>query len=575
MHNSTSLTDGIQCLLKSKNPKSIFLARQLIFSQLPASHFIENFLNENSGKRQNLDRFPMMRPIYDHLPERLLLKCSRKTLKSTLLSNIIALNMIRWNYYNILYVGPQEKSVQYFSTHYINPRFDSPNIKKLFVKGWEKNDVYGKKLADTNSSVLLRYASEDATRIRGPATDHNIHDEVQDMNWEILPIIRETMALSPYKREYFAGTPLTTDNTINVLWLSSNQMEWATKCTGCNHWNMLVIDNNPRKMIQPNGYCCSRCGKLLDTTQGEWVTTAPTKPGGMIGYHLAQPLLPFFNQDKKEWDKFYLKVTDPNYAEYQFYNEALGLAFDIGAKPITEAELKALCILGPTKDENGNLLILKNSKSRYVRYVVGVDWGVSQVTSRTVACYAGLRNDGILEIFDFKVFKDQGHEEHIKEIADVCNRFQALCACDSGPDPIRGVDLAQQTSPKRTTLVRYENGKLIQRYFIPPGAKDWRQNRYCLHRSDTLSFVFRMLKAGKILFPDWGESKEVLKDILNEFIEVKDNGLVQELAYRHAPSQPDDFLHALNFATITAYSSIGDKILHGPSTTAMEISPHD
>lgn len=579
MHDTSVVTAGINRLFESKNPNSVFLARQLLFTHVPASYFIERYLQDNEGRAQNLELFPMMRQIYDHLPQKLLLKCSRKTLKSTLLSNIITLNMIRWNHYKMLYVAPQEATTKYFSSNYVSPRFESPELKKIFVKGWYKNDVYEKIFADTNSAVLFKYAKEDATRVRGPATDQNMHDEVQDILFEILPIIKETMALSRYKRETFAGTPLTTDNTINELWKRSTQLEWATKCEACNHWNMLTIENNPMKMIQKHGYSCAKCGKVINTTKGEWVSAvANPQDIDLVGYHLAQPLLPHFNQSPKEWKEIYQKVTDGKYGTHQIFNEVFGLAYDVGSKPITKEQLASLCILGPTREQDSDeLRILNKNRNRYIKYVTGVDWGVNSVTSRTAVVHGAIRSDGVFEVFDAKIFDTLDYEEHIKVIAEISNKVNSIVVADSGPDPIRGHKLAEITSPQRALLVRYGNGKLVQSYDMPKGAPNWKANRYVLHRSDCLSFTFRMLQGGKILFPQWSEMDKAMEDILAEFIEVKDKpgALNAELMYSHAPHKPDDFLHALTFAIVAAYSAIGDPSLTGPSSSARELNGID
>lgn len=567
-HSVKDIITKVQGLFDSKAPQSVFLARQLMLTKLPASHFIEKYLNNNEGTRQDLSLFPMMRPIYDSLPQRLLLKCSRKTLKSTLLSNIICLNMIRWNYYKMLYVAPQEQSTKYFSSNYVSPKFDSPNLKKIFLKGWEKNDVYEKIFADTNSAILFKYAKEDATRCRGPATDHNIHDEVQDMLFEILPIIAETMALSYYKREFYAGTPLTTSNTINELWKRSNQLEWATKCTSCNHWNMLTEDNNPIAMIRPEGLSCSKCSTLLDTTQGLWVSaTSKQEKTDLVGYHLAQPIIPFYNRDAKSWKVVYKKVTDGSYGMHQIYNEVFGLAYDTGSRPITMEDLKKLCVLGKSKDEYGNMNIFIKNKPTYIKTTTGVDWGVNMITSRTAAVHGAVRSDGRYEVFDATIFSSNDYDDHIEQIACRSNSIQSAIAADGGPDPIRAHKLGELTDPSRMLIVRYGSGKLVQEYQLPKGAPDWKSARFVLHRSDCLSFTFRMLKEGKILFPDYGEMEQAFNDILNEFIETKLGALNKELVYSHAPTAPDDFLHALTFALVTAYTAIGDPQLRGPSSS--------
>ena len=134
MSYHVTIKDTVEKLLRKNNAKSSFLARQLIFSVLPPSHFVENYLYDNEGRLQKLDAFPMLKHIYDNMPQKLLLKCSRKTLKSTLLSNFICLNLIRWNYFKMMYVGPQELTTKYFSSNYIPPRFESPKIKNLLRK---------------------------------------------------------------------------------------------------------------------------------------------------------------------------------------------------------------------------------------------------------------------------------------------------------------------------------------------------------------------------------------------------------------------------------------------------------
>lgn len=562
-----------------------------MFSVLPPTYFVEKCLENNEGDMQSLENFPMLRPIYNSLPSRLLLKCSRKTLKSTLLSNFICLNLIRWNKYKMLYVGPQELSTKYFSAHYVAARFESPRIKKIITKGWRKNDVFEKTLADTESSLILRYVSDDATRCRGPATDQNIHDEVQDIAFDQLPIIAETMAMSKFKREIFAGTPLTTDNTINAMWLRSNQLEWAMRCEGCGRWNTLTEDNDPIAMIKPVGLCCSKCEKKINSRNGEWVAFNPAaynpasieqqkaelKEGeeikvaeNLVGYHLAQPLLPHFNEDPNEWRKFYVKVHNGSYTMAQVMNESLGLAYDIGTKPITEVELRKLCMLGPqySKDAPNVLKILKENKYKYRYYASGTDWGVNNDTSRTANVTAAMRDDGIIEVFFAKIFTSFDYESHIREIAKIANPVAAFCASDSGPDPIRGIKLVEYTSPTRSQLVRYEHGRVIQRYEIPPNAFDWRQNRWCLHRSDTMSLVFRLLKSGRILFPQWEEMSDYMRDILNVYIEVKEGQYRQELFYRHDADKPDDFMHALNFCVCQLLMASNDPLLLGPSTSS-------
>lgn len=199
------------------------------------------------------------------------------------------------------------------------------------------------------------------------------------------------------------------------------------------------------------------------------------------------------------------------------------------------------------------------------------------ITSRTASCHGAIRSDGIYEVFDGKIYESLDYMDHIRDIAKMSNSIQSLVCSDGGPDPIRAHTLGELTSPTRTLIARYGNGKLIQSFDMPQGAINWKQNRYILHRSDCLSFTFRMLKGKKVIFPSWMDMDKCMEDILAEFIEVKEGGtktkiggLTQELMYSHAPNRPDDFLHALTFALVTAYSAIGDPMLKGPSSSGTE-----
>jgi hypothetical protein len=81
--------------------------------------------------------------------------------------------------------------------------------------------------------------------------------------------------------------------------------------------------------------------------------------------------------------------------------------------------------------------------------------------------------------------------------------------------------------------------------------------------------VIRQLKAGKILFPQWGDVAEYMQDLMNVFIEVRDGMYGQEVVYNHHPKQPDDAMHSLVFALCAGYMASGDSsLLEGRSSSA-------
>jgi hypothetical protein len=355
------------------------------------------------------------------------------------------------------------------------------------------------------------------------------------------------------------------------MWLTSNQLEWMMKCESCNHWNSLTEGNEPLKMVQPAGLSCSKCGKIISSRKGEWVCTNPAKEHLMTGYHLAQPILPHFNEDPKEWREIYQKVHSGSAELNVVMNETFGLSFDIGSKPITQEELIKVCTLGKQYEDSSekSLAIYNQRKRTYVGFTMGVDWGVSMAQSRTVATLGGIRSDGIYEVLMAKVYKGYDYEAHIKHIAEQANFVSAYCVSDSGPDPIRGIKLCELTGDNRSQLAAYRRTKMIQHF--EPGTYDWRQNRWVLHRSDVISLVIRKIKEGKILFPCWEDVSEYMQDLLNVYMEVRDGLYGQELIYDHHPKQPDDAMHSLVYAVCAGYMLIGDLVLNGPSSSAGKV----
>jgi hypothetical protein len=55
--------------------------------------------------------------------------------------------------------------------------------------------------------MYFSYAFLDAERTRGIPADKNVIDEVQDMNYDFLQIIHETLSGQPLGLKQYAGTP--------------------------------------------------------------------------------------------------------------------------------------------------------------------------------------------------------------------------------------------------------------------------------------------------------------------------------------------------------------------------------
>src|SRR5690606_38691277 len=98
----------------------------------------------------------------------------------------------------------------------------------------------------------------------------------------------EILSASEYGYKVMAGTSKSTANTLEYLWLQTNQLEWCIKCTHCGHW---VVPNDYEVCIKicanPEGPACDKCGGRIDVGTGQWVSGVPSQKR-RVGFHLPQ-----------------------------------------------------------------------------------------------------------------------------------------------------------------------------------------------------------------------------------------------------------------------------------------------
>jgi len=200
---------------------------------LKKSEFAEAFFNLN-GHPLSLDDYPHLRRIYDTDANEVVLHFSRQTAKSTTLANLMIANSALIPHFKTLYVAPTVDQTKVFSHDRVNPIMEgSPFIKENYLSSSLVQNVFMKQMLN-GSRMYLRYALLSADRLRGYSADMNLFDECQDLRADIVPVIRETMSRSMYKKSLFSGTPKRTRGTLADIWNRSTQHEYVIKCQGCN-----------------------------------------------------------------------------------------------------------------------------------------------------------------------------------------------------------------------------------------------------------------------------------------------------------------------------------------------------
>lgn len=502
------------------------------------------------NKPLSLVDYPMFQAVYDGKYPRLLLKTGRQVTKSTTLACFMIAESIATPSFKSYYVSPSMKQTANFShTRVAKILAYSPDLKKGFTDSETINNVFLKILTN-GSEIAFTYALDDPDRARGFSADRCNFDEVQDILYEaVIPVIEECMSNSNYQYSAYAGTPKTMENTIEFLWSQSTQTEWCMPCDGCGKWTFIVST----KAIGKRGPICLNCGAYLNPRNGRWIDMA--KGEGIKGFHVSQPMMPTnvpaawqpgtvgYDIAIDRWEKLLWKMESPLYGESKFLNECVGVSTSTGVRLLTKEALEALC------DEHHEMtrLPLPLSKEGIMRVTAGVDWsgGGGEIKgsegafkSRTVLHIWGQQADGRLKTLFYKIFPNGHAVGWIDEIVELCNAWVVeMIVGDAGEGALANSLLRQKLGDHRVVAVRYM--ALSKPYDWNPAAL-----AYHVDRTTLIDNYAKFLIHKQAVYPKLHQAQGAISDILNVYEEVTTQG---RKVWRHAPTAPDDCLHAQIF----------------------------
>jgi hypothetical protein len=241
-----------------------------------------------------------------------------------------------------------------------------------------------------------------------------------------------------------------------------------------------------------------------------------------------------------------------NFTQQMFYLDVLALPYDFAGKPISRAELMALCEIDPR-----TAWYTPRECAGY-RTVAGIDWGQGTVATTQICVL--VEHGQKLKIAYFKKLVGEESEpvaarEAVAKVASDYN-CNVICA-DRGGQWESNPELLKLFGPKKFQSVNL-TGDLKQ---IMVWHKE--DGYWAASKTETLSETFMALKKQKILPPAWSVFKPFGEEILNELTVYNEN--TGKLQFTHPPSRPDDSLHALNFARC-AYDILTEKHTKLPRT---------
>lgn len=516
------------------------------------------------GKPLTFEGYEPFEMIYDTSPQESLIKAGRQIGKSVSLGGMTIAESIVRKYFNTLYIAPLSSQTSRFSSAYLDPFLHSPYVKKHYLDGESKKNVFEKSL-NNGSRIYLSYAEteQDADRVRGASADQLFLDEIQDISQEAIPILKETLSASPYSFVRYTGTAKTENNTLEINWRRSNMLEWVVKCDFCAKYTIPNDFETCMKIMQnPDGPGCVYCGKVIDMRKGKWVAGRP-QVRDMYGFHTPQISMSARCVPKK-WKELRAKAFGSEgggkgYSAAKLANEVFGLASGVGGRILTMKEAMACCNPKRTKFDD----CFPMDSRGIVCTTLGVDWSVSGSTkSYTVITILGYDFNGKCHLLFTERLNGVDILDQVRRVEYLYQKYQCtMLGSDRGVGVLQGQLMQKDLGQDRVNMINYVAAKNQLR---------WDKQGLYWSADRTMNIDTTVLKAkmgiDRFETPCWAIMAEFWQDALNVF---EEETAVGRRVYRKDEDLTDDWLHSVTFANI-AY-----MIVHGDFTYVEEEATSD
>lgn len=493
------------------------------------------------GRPFSLADRPYLQAVYGSTARRLVLRASRQVEKTTLLANRLIYHAVTQPGIRLIYVCPRREQALVFSKSRLLPLIESSRVIRRILLGKQGRRPQVMNLQFHNQSeIYIRAAYHSADAARGIDGDVLVVDEFQDIAAGHLPVLEESLSHSPLRQVILAGTPKTVDNHLEAVFGQSSACEFLVACPDCGA--ACRLDEH---CLGPCGPVCAKCQAALDPRCGQWVARNPTATWGE-GFWINHLMVPWLHYAE-------LLEKQRTYDPARFKNECLGLPTLLGEYVVTRAELEACC--EPRAMVQTYADIAKTFPPRLewheITLVAGIDWGGGG-SSRTAFVLGYLRPDGLFTVLRFERFAASDEPDYVlKEVAERCQRFGVhLIGADGGGNGTVYnrllLDRLQQLSARtRRSII----GVLYSASDHPP-VRDGPLLRWTVQRTGTLATVFTLVKKRRIRFPRVEAIGTFLDEFACEYAEYDTEN--RTIRYCHPETQPDDCLHATNYALLAA-----------------------
>ena len=469
----------------------------------------------------------------------------RQVEKSTTVSNRLLGKMVTSDRLRALYCAPVWKQASTFSIDRFKPLIESsPQIARAYGNRRKGAKISVGDIHLSNGSYLavrsLFQGSVDS--VRGLSTDFITYDEVQDILWDVIPVVNETLSHSFIKHKetgkrgqvLYTGTPKTLDNTIQFLFDASVQNTLTIKCPHCGGWIFSI--ELSYENIHDDGFMCHHCNGVFDVHDHKpvWIRKHDfSLEHNLNGYHITQVFMPWItHNDLLE------KAKGPNrYPQHRFYNEVLGLSFDNSEKVFTLSEFRDRLITAlpgiVSWDDALNKMWDGNSK-----IYIGVDWGTGQKSYTVITIFVEYKGKFSPIAFKRFVGNEADREYEFKYIRKMMKEVpQAILCSDYGHAYHENTLFVKEFGVDRVRVYYHSaSSRFILRF-------DEQKNIFVTDRTEVIQKLVTDMKVGEVmLYGTWDMFQDYVKDFIALTVEY--NERMRKYMFSHKPTNPDDAVHA-------------------------------
>lgn len=474
--------------------------------------------------------------------------------------------------YESAYIAPHEEHVKTYANKYRDmERVSAYARSKPGSKEKLRSNLRYKEYPDAGRVELFRILT-DASASRGKTFDGLNFDEYQLFDIRLEADVSQTQRTSKMAHTMYSGTSTTVDSPLEIRYQQSSGGVWmlrsnsnvpGQKYINCSDGSLVL------KMLQPKGLTCPYTDTIIHNPlngvlEHQW-------PGrldnNIIGIHVPQFIIPEF-LEPSEWAK--LIKFHKDYGDTKTLQEVCGIPVEEGFREITQNDLQAMCCLPFKTSKEACEAAKKHGAYRFI--VSGCDWGGSDYqmarqakTSYTVHVILGVKGDGNMDILYMRRHSSMDYDqiasiilhEHVK-------MGGSAIGSDYGGGYAYNTFLHRDLRVDPTKHYVWEYQAPYTAIIKKPQFQQF-PTHYMLNKTESITQLYEAIKKQRIRCYGWEEAQGTLTDILHSFrIHAETRHGRQYFLHVRNPADPDDTLHALNYAYVVARILLREPMFDDP-----------